>query len=359
MTQPMTAPATLSYPVAPPGRQTTACTRLAVPCQGPVAQASRHRRPRSAVWRGWLWLAVSVVWSLCVLGPGTARAQPATTASHANGPLVLRDDRGTEHRLAQPPQRIITLLPSLTESVWALGGGARLVGVDRYSNWPAALAALPRLGGLDDAQIEAMVALRPDVVLASTSARSLDRLEALGVRVLRLKAETHADVRRTLGLLAQLLGTPAEGERLWQRIDHEIQTAVARVPPAWRGTRVYFEVGGGPYAAGRSSFIGETLARLGLDNIVPAELGPFPKLNPEFVVRAQPQLAMGVQREQAAMAARPGWHTVPAIALNQRCGFETARYEVLIRPGPRMGEAATALADCVRGLGDRPAPPRP
>ena len=270
---------------------------------------------------------------------------------HAQAPpTALLDDRGTEHRFATSPQRIVSLLPSLTESVWALGGGRRLVGVDRYSNWPPELAALPRLGGLDDAQIETIAALKPDVVLASTSARSIDRLEALGFKVLRLKSETHADVRRTLVLLATLLGTPAEGDRVWQRIQRDIAAAAERVPPARRGQRVYFEIGGGPYAAGRSSFIGETLTLLGMDNIVPADLGPFPKLNPEFVVRAQPQVVMGVQREQAAMAARPGWQSIPAIAQNQRCGFETPRYEMLIRPGPRMGEAAGVLADCLAGL---------
>ncbi|MBA4175391.1 MAG: ABC transporter substrate-binding protein [Leptothrix sp. (in: Bacteria)] len=277
-------------------------------------------------------------------------------------PAALHDDRGTEHRFATPPQRIVSLLPSLTESVWALGGGRRLVGVDRYSNWPPELAALPRLGGLDDAQIETIAALKPDVVLASTSARSIDRLEALGFKVLRLKSETHADVRRTLVLLATLLGTPAEGDRVWQRIQRDIAAAAERVPPARRGQRVYFEIGGGPYAAGRSSFIGETLVVLGIDNIVPADLGPFPKLNPEFVVRAQPQVVMGVQREQAAMAARPGWQSIPAIAKNQRCGFETTRYEMLIRPGPRMGEAAGVLAECLASLGspgNAPKPARP
>jgi iron complex transport system substrate-binding protein len=71
-------------------------------------------------------------------------------------PLVLRDDRGTEHRFDALPQRIVTLLPSLTETAWVLGVGPRLVGVDRFSNWPADIAALPRLGGLDDAQIEAL-----------------------------------------------------------------------------------------------------------------------------------------------------------------------------------------------------------
>jgi iron complex transport system substrate-binding protein len=292
----------------------------------------------------------------CVLLGLLASALAASAQGTTAPPITVRDDRGTEHRFASPPQRIVTLLPSLTESVWALGGGPRLVGVDRFSNWPADLAALPRLGGLDDAQIESIVALKPDVVLASTSARSIDRLEALGFKVMRLKSETHADVRRTLVLLATLLGTPAEGERVWQRIQRDIAAAAARVPSAQRGQRVYFEIGGGPYAAGRSSFIGETLSLLGMDNIVPADMGPFPKLNPEFVVRALPQVVMGVQREQAAMAARPGWQSIPAIAQNQRCGFETPRYEMLIRPGPRMGEAAGVLADCLAGL-SHPAKP--
>lgn len=267
--------------------------------------------------------------------------------------LLLRDDRGTEHRLSAPPQRIVTLLPSLTESVWALGGGSRLVGVDRYSNWPAELSNLPRLGGLDDALIEAIVALKPELVLASTSARSLDRLEALGVPVLRLKSESHADMRRNLNLLARLLGSPEQGEQLWSRLQQETQAAARRVPASLRGRSVYFEIGGGPYAAGTSSFIGETLAALGLTNIVPPALGPFPKLNPEYVVRARPQIVMGVAREQKTMAARPGWAGMPALAQQQVCAFETPQYEMLIRPGPRLGEAAALVADCLQRLETR------
>jgi len=292
------------------------------------------RRPLARIALAGLWLAAA-------LGCGPAAAQV----------VELRDDRGVAHRFAAPPRRIIALLPSLTESVWALGGGGRLVGVDRYSNWPAELAQLPRLGGLDDAQIEAIAALRPDVVLASTSARSLDRLEALGLRVLRLKSETHADARRTLGVLAILLGRPDEGERVWAALQRELDAAARRVPAAARGQRVYFEIGGGPYAAGASSFIGETLARLGLSNIVPAGMGPFPKLNPEFVVRARPDLVMGAQRELQAMAARPGWSSLAAIRNGRSCAFTTPQYELLIRPGPRLGEGAAVLADCLERLG--------
>jgi iron complex transport system substrate-binding protein len=172
---------------------------------------------------------------------------------------------------------------------------------------------------------------------------------------MRLKSETHADVRRTLGLVAQLLGTPEAGERVWARLEGQIAAAAARVPAPLKGQRVYFEIGGGPYAAGTTSFIGETLSRLGMGNIVPPDLGPFPKLNPEFVVRARPDLIMGVQREQAALLARPGWQAIPAVQGQRVCGFASADYETLIRPGPRLGEAAALLAGCLQWLAAEPA----
>jgi iron complex transport system substrate-binding protein len=265
-------------------------------------------------------------------------------------PLRLRDDVGTEHVFAAPPQRILTMLPSLTESAWVLGAGPRLVGVDRFSNWPPEIAGLPRLGGLEDAQIEAIAMLRPDVVLASVSARTLDKLEALGLRVLRFRSETHADARRTLELIATLLGTPERAAVEWARIQRELDDAAVRVPPSLRGRSVYFEIGGGPYAAGTGSFIGETLARLGLANIVPAKLGPFPKLNPEFVVRARPYLIMGLQGEQAMLPNRPGWGSLAAVRERRLCSFATAQYDILTRPGPRMGEGAGLIADCLQRL---------
>jgi iron complex transport system substrate-binding protein len=288
-------------------------------------------------------------WAALALLFGALMAAVALAAPPS--PIIVRDDRGTEHRLAAPPNRIVTMLPSLTETAWVLGAGPRLVGVDRYSNWPDAISHLPRLGGLDDAQIEAIAALKPDVVLASTASRAMERLEALGFKVIRLKSERHADVRRTLDLVAELLGTPQEGKQVWARLNREIDEAARRVPSALRGQRVYFEIGGGPYAAGATSFIGETLARLGMDNIVPAELGPFPKLNPEFVVRAKPDIIMGLRREQSALVGRPGWAALPAVRDRRMCGFDNADYEMLIRPGPRLGEAAALLADCLARLG--------
>ena len=285
-----------------------------------------------------------------------AFALALSAAVHAQ--ITLRDDRGTTVTLPTSPQRIVSLLPSLTESVCALGSCARLVGTDRFSNAPASVLALPKLGGLDDARIEAIVALKPDLVLAAPSARVIDRLEALGLKVLVLESRDHADVQRTLKALAQVLGTPAAADALWATIERDLHSAAERVPPRLRGQRVYFEVDATPYAAGAGSFIGQTLARLGMANAVPAELGPFPKLNPEFIVRAQPDIVMAAARNLAEMPQRPGWSALRALQRRQVCGFDGERYELLIRPGPRMGEAARVLADCLVSIAARAEPQR-
>lgn len=272
----------------------------------------------------------------------------AGTIAHAA--MSVTDDRGRTVRMSEPPARIVTLLPSLTETVCALQACERLVGTDRFSNWPEHVDGLPKLGGLEDAQLERIVALNPDLVLAASSARVIDRLEALGVKVLALEPKSLADTRRVIGKVAAALGTPQAGDALWQRIEARIDAAAARVPKALHGARVYFEVAAAPYAAGESSFIGETLARLGLGNAVPASLGPFPKLNPEYVVRAQPDIVMASERNLADMPKRPGWSALRALRERRQCGFATERYEVLIRPGPRLGEAAELMADCLARL---------
>ncbi|CAN7382214.1 helical backbone metal receptor [Variovorax paradoxus] len=264
-------------------------------------------------------------------------------AAHA---IDVVDERGVTVSLPQPPQRIVTLLPSLTEGVCALGACSRLVGVDNYSNSPDAVRALPQLGGGLDPNVEAIVALRPDAVLLAKSSRVTQRLEALGLKVLVLEPKSHADVRRVLDKLDQVLGT-REAPNIWRAIDAGVSAAAQSLPAGARGQRVYFEVNSAPYAAGESSFIGETLARLGMKNIVPASLGPFPKLNPEYVVRANPDLIMVSVRSAAGMEQRPGWGGIRAVREGRICRFDAAQSDVLVRPGPRMDEAARLMARCI------------
>ncbi len=278
---------------------------------------------------------------LCALG---------LVAQAAAAPLVVQDDRGRRVELPAPPQRVVSLLPSLTETVCALQACNRLVGTDRYSGWPASVQALPKLGGLEDTQIERLVALKPDVVLAAGSARAIDRLEALGLRVVALEPKSLQDTERVIAQVARVLGDDAAGAALWQRMQARIAAAAQRVPAALRGQKVYFEVASAPYAAGEASFVGQTLAQLGMGNIVPASLGPFPKLSPEFVVRAQPDIVMATTGALAEMPGRPGWDTLAALKHRHSCGFSGERWDALVRPGPRLADAAEAMADCLAGL---------
>ena len=262
--------------------------------------------------------------------------------------VTVLDDAQRKVEIAKPPQRIVSLLPSLTETVCALGQCQRLVGVDRYSNWPESVKALPRMGGGIDPNIESIVAQKPDLVLLAGSTRGVERLQSLGVVVLQLEPRTHADAQRVLRTVAEVLGLPrADADRVWREIDAGVQAAAQSLPAAARQQRVYFEVSPTPYGASESSFIGETLQRMGVRNILPASLGPFPQINPEFVVRAQPDVIMAGDSSRASMLQRPGWPQMRAVREGHLCVFTPEQADVAVRAGPRMAEGARLMAQCL------------
>ena len=264
--------------------------------------------------------------------------------------IRVTDDRGISVTLPRSPQRIVSLLPSLTETVCELGQCHRLVGVDRYSNHPASVRALPQTGGGVDPNIEAIVALRPDVVLAATSSRGVPRLESFGLKVLALEPRTTRDAQRVMGVLGQVLEVP-DADRIWRAIDAGVSAAAQSLPATARSLRVYYEVSNGGYAAGPQSFIGELMDRLGVQNIITPELGPFPRINPEYVVRANPDLIMIGKRNVAGLEQRPGWRGMRALREDRVCVFTADESDVLVRPGPRMAEAARLMAKCITDKG--------
>ena len=261
--------------------------------------------------------------------------------------VEIKDDLGQTTVIAAPPQRIVSLLPSLTETVCELGACARLVGVDRYSNFPASVNALPKLGGMDDTNVELIASLKPDVVLVAVSSRVAERLRALGMKVIALEPRSYKDVQRVLNVIGQVLGVP-DAQRVWRHIEAGVAAAASSVPVQARGIRVYYEVASGLYAAGESSFMGETLTKLGAGNIIPANLGPFPKINPEYVVKANPALIMIGTRGSEGLTQRPGWDRIDAIKRGRICIFKPEQGDILSRPGPRMAEAAQIMAKCLR-----------
>ena len=260
---------------------------------------------------------------------------------------VLRDDRGQPIATDAPARRIVSLLPSLTETVCVLGACERLVGVDRYSNWPQRVQSLPRVGGGMDPQLETIMALRPDVVLMATSSPGGERLQALGLRVVWLEPHTWRDVQRTLQVLTRLLGLPvARGDEVWQGLQDEVARVAQTLPPTARSQRVYIEVSTAPHGASAASFMGETLQRLGPQNILGTEMGPFPAINPELVVRAQPDVILAADTHVRSLLARPGWAQLRAVRQQRLCTYSESESDVLVRPGPRMAEAARLMARC-------------
>ena len=270
---------------------------------------------------------------------------------HSAAAVTVTDDRQVAVTFTQAPKRIVTLLPSLAETVCVLGACDRLVGTDKHANWPASVKALPKLGGLDDTQLEALVRLKPDVVLLAKSARIIARLEALGIPVLALEPQTHADVHRVLQTVAAVLQLPNaqdQADAVWQNIQRQVSQAKSNIPAQAINATVYLEASTGGYAAGEASFIGEIMRQLGLKNIVTSTMGVFPKLNPEFVVRANPQLIVLAQPMASNLSQRPGWSGIAAIKNKRACVFPSGQADILVRPGPRLGEAAQLISDCVQ-----------
>ena len=274
-------------------------------------------------------------------------------AQKGSGSFTLTDDRGRVIVIDKAPQRIITLLPSLGEIVCELQACERLVGVDRYSNWPERVQSLPKLGGIDDTQLEALVKLKPDLVLLARSSRVTQRLESMGIQVVALEPQNQADMRRVIQLIAGALHLPQSQERaqaLWQNIQQKLDAAALRVPAKAKGMRIYFEAGSGYFAAGEASYIGETLRRLGLVNVVTPSMGAFPQVNPEFVVKANPQIIFMGERTATDLQSRPGWNRIDAIAQQRICSFTPAQSDIIVRSGPRIPDAAELMVACLRRI---------
>ena len=263
---------------------------------------------------------------------------------------VLRDDLHRSVIVPRNPERVIALLPSLTEVVCALDACDRLVAVGQFDNWPERVQKLPKVGrGLDDAGIEMIVSLKPDLVLLSRSQRASGRLDDLGIVSFALDTDRYADIERSVRLIGELLGVPARAAALEARIERSVAAVSAEALDRRHGdgASVYFEIDRGPYAAGPQSYIGELLSRLGVRNIVTPDLGPFPKLNPEYVVRRDPDVIFIAAADAPQLGDRPGWNRIRAVREHRLCAFAQPVMDTIVRPGPRVADGMRAMARCL------------
>ena len=270
-------------------------------------------------------------------------------ASAACAAITMQDDLQRTVVISRPAQRVITMLPSLTEIVCALGACDKLVAIDRFSNWPASVGGLPKAGDLDDASIELIVSLKPDLVLISSAQRISTRLGELGITSFALNPQSYADEVRAVTLIGALLGVSAQAADLNATSEKRVRDIGAEAIRRRHGAspRVYFEIDRTPYAAGPQSYIGELLSRLGTRNIVDPGLGAFPRLNSEYIVRHDPDILFVSAVDVAGLALRPGWDALHAVRERHICTFAPEIEATIMRPGPRIADGMQAMSDCI------------
>jgi cobalamin transport system substrate-binding protein len=253
---------------------------------------------------------------------------------------------------AAPPglQKVVSLAPSVTETVFALGFGKRLVGVTDYCDYPAAARKLPRIGGFMSPSLESIVAKRPDLVIGVSSATDplkAREMERLGLKVTLISLASVHDILNSIKTVARMLGSPEAGERLVHKITRQFDEVKRRVAPAPRRSTL-LAVGLRPLVVvGGKNFIDELITLAGGENIARDAAQPWLNLPDEYVVAKAPQViieaGMGSERGESAKH----WgdlKSIPAVKEGRVYAYPSDK---ILRPGPRIGEGLEEIARLV------------
>ena len=263
-------------------------------------------------------------------------------------PYTVTDDLGREVTLEAEPTRVVAMIPSHTETVCAIGACDRLVGIDQYSNFPEEVSELPVLGSAFSPNVEEIVALEPDLVLVDESSELAATLADLGVTVYAGTAQTYEEVFDKFAVTGELLNLEDEAATLSEEVRSEVDgiaSLVADAPPV----SVYYEIDATPYSVGPESFIGVLLSKAGGANIVEADMGDFPQLDPEFVVAADPAAVIlgsaSAGESIETLAERPGWGALQAVTSERVLELTEEQDDAASRPGPRIVETVRLFAN--------------
>lgn len=266
----------------------------------------------------------------------------SSQAAATRYPLTLTDDLNRKVTIKAEPMRIVSVLPSTTETLCALGVCNRLVGVDTFSDYPQQVTRLPKVGGLYDPNIEAIVALKPDLVVVSKYGKLEGPLTQAGLTVVAVNPETYEEVFSKTLTLGRIVNREAAAKALVTQMRRDIARIEILTKIAARKPTSYLEIDPTPYSVGPNSFMGVLLTKAGARNIIPASMGDFPKVDPEFIVGQNPQLILSTDLKD--LGKRPGWNTIAAVRTGRVVEIPQALNTMLGRPGPRLAEALRGLA---------------
>jgi cobalamin transport system substrate-binding protein len=248
------------------------------------------------------------------------------------------------------PQKVVSLAPSVTETVFALGFGKHLVGVTDYCDYPAEARKLPKIGGFMSPSLESIVAKRPDLVIGVRSATDPGKareMESLGLQVTLISLASLHDILNSIKSVARLLGSPEAGERLVHKITRQFDEVKRRVARAPRRSTL-LAVGLRPLVVvGGKNFIDELITLAGGENIAGKAAQPWLNLPAEYVVARAPEViieaGMGSERGEAAKH----WgdlKSIPAVKEGRVYAYPSDK---ILRPGPRIGEGLEEIARLV------------
>jgi iron complex transport system substrate-binding protein len=251
---------------------------------------------------------------------------------------------------APHPQRIVSLAPSVTETLFALGFAHRLVGVTTYCDYPVEARKLPKIGGFMSPSLESIVAKRPDLVIGVSSATDpvkAREMERLGLKVTLISLASVNDILSSIKSVARMLGSPEAGERLAHKITLQFDEVKKRVAPAPRRSTL-LAVGLRPLVVvGGKNFIDELITLAGGENIARDAAQPWLNLPDEYVVAKAPQViieaGMGSERGESAKH----WgdlKSIPAVKEGRVYAYPSDK---ILRPGPRIGEGLAEIARLV------------
>jgi iron complex transport system substrate-binding protein len=284
-------------------------------------------------------VGLGVVAALALPLAACTRDAPPAPAARATA-----DDFGDTLRLGAAPSRIVSLNPSTTELVFAIGAGRRLVGRTTYDRWPDSALAVPDLGPGLRPNVEAVLAARPDLVLLYASDDNRDaarRLRAARVATAAYRDDRIADFRRVTLALGALTGDSLAARATVDSVDATIARVRAATASLPRPT-VFWPLYDQPLlATGGGSFLDELIDVAGGNNIYGFMPEPSPRIAVEDLLKRDPDVILLSPESRARYVADPRWRALRAVRENRLLAVDTT---VVYRPGPRLGEAARSIA---------------
>jgi iron complex transport system substrate-binding protein len=275
----------------------------------------------------------------------------ATTATV--GTLAIVDSLGRSVSFAETPRRIVSLAPSITEILFAVGAGAQVVGDTKYCNYPPEANALPKIGGYTakTINVEAVVDLTPDLVIAGTASQKpvVEALEELGIRVLVSAPDSFETVYTSIEQIGLVTNHASAAAALVAQMRTRVDAVAARVAavPAEQRLSVFWEVFDEPLTtAGPHTFVGQIIELAGATNIFADTDQNYPQVSAEEVVERNPAAIVGPTTQSAKLtsallAQRPGWANIKALHDGRVYLVDS---DTSSRPGPRLVDALESLA---------------